>query len=127
MEIEQFTRWLQAYGRAWEQKDPQAAGRLFTTEATYQETPFEAPLEGRQAIVAYWTDVPKSQEQIHFHFEILAVAEESGIAHWWAEFNRRESKAHVQIDGILTAKINQDNRCSAFREWWYIQEEKTEQ
>jgi len=125
MEGEQFNRWLQAYGRAWEKKDPQAAGRLFTTEATYQENPFDSPLEGRQAIVAYWTDVPKSQEQIQFNFEIFAVTEDTGIAHWWAEFDRSETQAHVQIDGILTAKLDSNNRCSEFREWWHILEEKT--
>ncbi len=31
-----FKSWLDAYGRAWESRDPQAAAKLFTEDGTYQ-------------------------------------------------------------------------------------------
>ena len=51
-------RWLDAYGRAWETKDPEAAADLFAEDATYHETPFDEPMRGRAEISGYWSDVP---------------------------------------------------------------------
>ena len=64
MNFETFKTWLGVYGRAWETRDPQAAAHLFTEEATYQETPFDKPMRGLSAIMDYWSEVPRNQEQI---------------------------------------------------------------
>lgn len=122
-----FKSWLDAYGRAWETGDPQAAAALFTQEATYQETPFDAPMRGQDAIIAYWSDVPRTQADIHFGYDILATTADLGIAHWWATFVRVPSGVHVKLDGIFTVALDEDNRCRTFREWWHRQERKPEE
>ena len=56
-------RWLQAYVEAWRTYDPAAIGALFTDDATYRYHPWDAPLQGREAIVADWlanTDDPSA-------------------------------------------------------------------
>jgi hypothetical protein len=121
-----FKSWLDAYGRAWETRDPQAAADLFTKDATYQETPFDEPLRGRSAIFEYWSDVPRSQDQIRFGCDILAVTENLGIARWWASFVRIPSKTQVKLDGIFVVSLDAENRCKEFREWWHRQEKQPE-
>ena len=118
-----FGEWLDAYGRAWETRDPDAAARLFAEDATYHETPFDEPMRGHEEILAYWSDVPRSQVDVHFSYEVLATSEEEGVAHWSASFLRLPARTPVELDGILLAKLDAGGRCTQFREWWHRQEE----
>jgi uncharacterized protein (TIGR02246 family) len=119
MTREDLKAWLDAYGQAWETRDAHAVGELFAEEATYQETPFVQPLRGRAAIREYWTDaVVRTQQQIRFAYEILAVAEDSGIAHWWASFVRVSTKVQVKLDGIFLLSFASAKLCRELREWW---------
>lgn len=119
MDMERFQSWLELYGRAWKNQDPQSFVNLFTDNASYHANPFSEPLSGRSAILNYWSDVARSQEQIQFNYEVLAVTQESGIAHWWASFVHIPSKTKVKLDGIFIISLNSENSCSNFRQWWH--------
>jgi hypothetical protein len=123
MNRDTFAAWLDQLGRVWETRDPQAVGALFSADALYQETPFDEPMRGRSAIVEYWSDVPKTQDHIRFSYEILAIGEETGVAHWWASFVRLPAEARVKLDGICAVALDAEGRCTSFREWWHRQEQ----
>jgi uncharacterized protein (TIGR02246 family) len=116
MDRTKFTDWLDAYERAWETRDPEAAANLFTANATYQETPFEDPVRGREGIRDYWSDVTRYQEGIEFSYEVLAITETGGIAHWRAGFTRLTSNSAVELDGIFLVKLDADGECTEYRE-----------
>ena len=118
---ETFEGWLEAYGRAWETGDPEAAAELFTDDAAYHETPFDEPMRGRAEISVYWSGVPRFQDDVRFSYEVLAASE--GVAHWSADFLRLPERTPVRLDGILLAKLDADGRCAEFREWWHRREE----
>ncbi len=123
MTRDELKSWLDAYGRAWETRDPDLVVTLFAEDATYQETPFVEPMRGRPAILAYWSEkVAAWQEQCRFGHEILAVAEDTGIAHWWASFVRVRSKSKVRLDGVFLLTFDALGRCQTLREWWVRQE-----
>ncbi len=46
--------WIEAYGRAWRDRDEGAVGELFADGAVYRSHPFREPLRGREAILGYW-------------------------------------------------------------------------
>jgi SnoaL-like domain len=119
MNRESFQRWLENYGRAWERRDARAAAELFPERATYQETPFVEPLRGREAILAYWANVCRTQENVHFGFDVLAVDEEAGLAHWWATFARLPQRKRLALDGIFFIALDSENRATSLREWWH--------
>lgn len=48
--------WLEAYRRAWEDKDPEVAAGLFDEQATYRSNIFEEPYVGREGVLRYWQD-----------------------------------------------------------------------
>ena len=114
-----FESWLDAYKRAWETRDPEAAADIFTMDATYHETPFEEPVRGREGIRNYWSDATRYQEGIEFSYEILAITETSGIAHWRSGFTRLTSNSAVELDGIFLVRLDADGKCTEFREWWH--------
>jgi hypothetical protein len=114
-----FENWLDAYKRVWEDRDPEAAADLFTAEANYFETPFEAPARGREGIRDYWSDATRYQEGVEFSYEVLATTENMGIAHWHTEFARLTTNSTVELDGIFLVELDADSKCTEFREWWH--------
>jgi len=115
MTLETFRSWLEAYGRAWEARDSEAAASLYTDEATYQITPFLEPMRGRASLRDYWAHVAATEMQIQFEFEILAVQKDFGLAHWRASFVRVPSKK-IELDGIFLISLDASGRCHKLRE-----------
>jgi hypothetical protein len=119
MDRETFNHWLGSYGSAWTRRDPEAAASLYAHDATYQVTPFNEPLRGRAAIYEYWASVAKTEEEIQFNYEILAVTAEQGIARWWASFVRVPPGLETKLDGIFLISLDSEGRCRSLREWWH--------
>ena len=119
MDRAMFTGWLDAYEDAWETRDPEAAADLFTADAAYYETPFEAPARGREGIRDYSSDATRCQEGIEFSYEVLATTENTGIAHWHTEFTRLTTNSTIELDGLFVVELDADGNCTVFREWWH--------
>jgi ketosteroid isomerase-like protein len=120
---ENLKTWLEAYGRAWENRDAESVAALFAENATYQETPFSEPLRGRAAVREYWRKVVVGgQEQIQFGFEILAIHGNLAFARWWSSFTRISAGKRVRLDGIFVLNFDDHNLCRDLREWWMRQE-----
>jgi uncharacterized protein (TIGR02246 family) len=122
MEISEFKLWLDDYGRAWEARDPAAAADLFANDGTYQVTPFVEPLRGYEAILNYWREVARTEEQIRFGYEVLAVTNNYGIARWWSSFIRVPPGLQTKLDGIFLTCLDSRRRCTSLREWWHKQQ-----
>lgn len=122
MNRDDFKAWLDAYGRAWSNRDPQAVADLFTEDAVYLETPYQDPIRGRAGVVRYWEHLPRTQEDIRFRHEVLSFAGDTGLAHWWASFARIPSGKRVHLDGVLVATFATAGKCRLFREWWHKRE-----
>ncbi len=117
-----FKAWLDAYGRAWEGRDPESAASLYAENGTYQVTPFLEPMRGRSAILEYWSQVCRTERNVKFDHEILAVTPDVGIARWWASFFRVPQKIRIKLDGIFVISLDANNQCTRLREWWVKQE-----
>jgi len=122
MDSNTFAGWVAALGRAWEAKDAGAAAALFAEDATYQEDSFAEPMHGRDQIRAYWAEVPLTQENIVFNYEVIAVTGDLGVAHWWTSLERKPSGVPVKLDGVFAVTMDAHGRGKTFREWWQKQE-----
>ena len=122
MTLETFKAWLDAYGRAWENRDPQAAAELFAMDGSYQVSPFVEPMRGRDAIHEYWTEVARTEQDIKFGYEVLAVTADFGIARWWASFIRIPPWLDTKLDGIFLISLDAGGNCKSLREWWHKQQ-----
>ena len=122
MDEAMFRNWLDAYGRAWQTGDPQAAAELYAESGTYQVTPFLPPMRGREAIRAYWHEVTATEKDISFSYEILVATEKFGIAHWRASFERTPPGLKTKLDGIFLIELDASGQCTSLREWWHKQQ-----
>jgi len=114
--------WLKSYEQAWEMRDADLAARIFTSDATYRETPFEAPKAGRAGIREYWAGVTADQRDVQFESNVIAVNGNTGVAHWSAKFRLASSGATVELDGVFVLELDANGLCTSLREWWHIRE-----
>jgi SnoaL-like protein len=117
-----FKSWLDAYGQAWENRNPEAAAALFNESGTYQVTPFLEPMRGRKAIFEYWSEVARTEKDIRFGYEILVVRDEFNIARWSASFVRVPPGLQTKLDGIFLISLDDEERCKSLQEWWHKQQ-----
>ena len=117
-----FKSWLDAYGNAWESRNPEAATALFTENGTYQVTPFLEPLRGRKAIYEYWCEIVRSEENIRFAYEVLVAHGELNIARWSASFVIVPPGLQTRLDGVFLISLDDEGRCKSLQEWWHKQQ-----
>ena len=115
-----FSRWLDRYREAWETRDPAGAGALFTEHASYRETPFDPPFEGRSAIEGYWARVTAGQQDVRFSSSVLACADADGVCRWQAVFLAVPAGDRIEVDGIFRCRFAEEAMDERFEEWWHI-------
>ena len=118
-----LTEWLDAYGRAWEERDPQAAGELFTEDAVYQWGPFGRRLRGRVMIREAWAEAVEEQDNISFGYEVLAASAHAGIVRWWCSNDLPPRRVRERIEGIFRLAFDDGGLCTSLEEWWNSVEE----
>ena len=118
MTLEELDRWLDVYGRAWENKDVDGFVDCFTPDADYFWGPsWDAPLRGHDAIRARTEQVVSAQENVRFGHEVLAVTPDGrGIARWWVSFD--VPGEGIDLEGVFLVTLDEAGHCSDFREWW---------
>ena len=118
-----FKSWLEAYGKAWENRDAEAAAALYAENGTYQVTPFVEPMRGRKAIFEYWSNVARTEEKIQFEYEVLVASRELNIARWSASLVIVPQGLKTKLDGIFVISLDEEGRCKSLREWWHKQQD----
>jgi SnoaL-like domain len=114
-----FTKWLDAYGDAWQRQDPDAAAAIFSENGSYAWGPFTEPIRGREAIRSAWKNATQgNQDEIRFGYEILGVIDDRGIARWWASMLALPARTAVRMEGIFLVTLTPEGLCDEFREWW---------
>jgi ketosteroid isomerase-like protein len=113
-----LTEWLDAYGRAWQDRDSQAAGDLFTEDAVYQWGPFGRRLRGRVMIREAWAEAVETQDNVEFGYEVLSASASGGIVRWWTSMDLPAQKVRHRIEGIFRLSFDDEGLCTSLEEWW---------
>lgn len=108
---------LETFGRAWETFDGDLIVSLFTDDAEYHESPFEAPMIGHNAIRAYWLDGARTTGQVEFTVERHWVSGDTILCAWHASFVEKADDARVRLAGFMTWELAPDGRIAKLREW----------
>lgn len=116
-----FEEWLRAYGNAWETRDADGFGALFTEDARYHWTPLDPPKRGREEIRQAFREAVSSQSEIRFSYEILSTGKPC-VALWQCSFERVPAGHEVDLDGVMVVRMSESGDCDRFREWWHSSE-----
>lgn len=111
--------WIEAYGRAWRERDADAVVALFTEGAVYRSSPFGAPHVGRDGIRAYWKRATATQEGLELRFGAPIEAGDKVVVEWWAVMS--DDGEDVTLPGCLLLRFAPDGRCEELREYWHLE------
>lgn len=112
--------WLEAYGRAWETRDPAAAAALFTDDATYLEEPYAEPFMGRTGVHDYWARVTSTQEDVTFRHGTPIADGDRAAVEWWVTL--RNGGVDVTLAGEFWLRFGAEGLCRELREYWHFSE-----
>jgi ketosteroid isomerase-like protein len=113
--------WIDAYERAWEERDADAAAAIFTPDAIYRDHPLQAPHVGQDGVRTYWASVTSTQDKVDVRFGTPVVAADSRRAavEWWVTM--LNGGAEVTLNGVLVLRFAPDGRCEELREAWFFE------
>ena len=114
--------WVNTMGKAWITRNPELIPPLFADEFKYFESPFADPVTSKKDLLILWQEVPQSQKDVKFNFEIISSSDFRYIAHWQASFTRTPSGKKAFLDGIFLINLNSEGLCTLFKQWWVNKE-----
>jgi hypothetical protein len=117
--------WLEAYVSAWKTYDPAAIGRLFSEEAAYRYHPYDAPVQGRDAIVASWLADRDSAGTYDGHYQAILVEGDEAAASGRSQYFEADGVTlRAEFYNLFLLRFDHDGRCADFCEW-YMERPKT--
>lgn len=108
-------RWVESYEQAWRMPGTDALAGLFTSDATYLQSPYEAPVLGVDAIGRMWDEEREGPDELFtLSTEVVAVEYDTAVVR--AEVRYGEPVGREYRD-LWIIQLEADNRCSRFEEW----------
>ena len=114
-------RWLDAYVQAWTTYDPADIAALFAEDAVYYYHPYDAPVRGREAIVASWIESDRRDPPGTYHGQYQPLAIDGSVAVTNGRSRYFESDGvtlRTKFDNLFVLHFDEAGRCSEFREWY---------
>ena len=118
MDRESVQVWLDKYVEAWRTYDPAQIGNLFSEDALYFYSPFDAPLRGREAIVADWLKEPNATGSWEARYVPVAVEGNVGVAQGRTRYFGSDGAVEREFDNIFVLHFDEAGRCKRFTEWY---------
>ena len=117
MEKPDYESWFKKFGKAWSNRNSEAAASLFAKNCKYYESVFEAPCKSWNDILNLWLIIPKNQKNITFDFKLLGVYDNICIANWRVARTLLPKNKKQLIDGIFQVSLNEKGLCTFFKQW----------
>jgi hypothetical protein len=114
MTRDELQTWLDAYTQAWRSNDPAAIRELFAPTASYAYHPYEAPVRGRDAIVAAWLREPDEPSSWEAAYAPSLIDGRRAIA---TGETRYTNDGHV-FSNLFELEFDGEGRCTRFVEWY---------
>jgi hypothetical protein len=114
--------WLDRYREAWRTDSPDDVAGLFTDDVRYFTAPYREPLEGLEAVIAYW--IGERESGIPWTFESEVVARE-GDLHVVRAVTRypegtRDADGEEVFHNLWLVTLSDDGRAREFVEYFML-------
>lgn len=119
--------WLDRYVDAWLSYEPEAIGALFSEEVAYRYHPYDAPIVGRDAVVASWlgesgTDGASSRDEPGTYdasYAPVAVDGDVVVATGTSRYRETPGGPVVKkYENCFVMRFDSAGRCQEFTEYY---------
>ena len=111
----QVSRWLAGYESAWRAPGTQGLAELFTSDASYRQSPYEQPVVGLAGIARMWEAERDGPDEV-FTLATEIVAVDGAAAVVRAEVHYGDPP-HQEYRDLWVLHLDDDGRCGWFEEW----------
>jgi hypothetical protein len=113
--------WVDAYARAWRDRDADAAAGLFTEDCLYRSHPLQPAHAGTAGVHAYWAGATATQDRVDVRMgrPVEAPDGRRAAVEFWVRM--LSGGAEVTLIGILFLRFDGDGRCEDLREAWFFE------
>lgn len=116
MDKKKFKEWLEKFGKAWIDRNPNKISPLFEKKLEYFESALEKPVTTLNSVLDLWKLVPDNQDNIQFSFEIVAINGDVCVANRKVSRRLLKTNTNQTIDGIFVIKLNENKKCIYFKQ-----------
>lgn len=109
---------MDTLGKGWQKGNVEAVMSVYADDAVFIETPFSTPLTGRDAIRAYWREVPYNQSEITFNSGEIYAAGPWFSTEFKCVFRRRRTGEWVDARGAIFCETDGE-RITEMRMYWH--------
>ena len=111
---------IDEFGRGWSKGKVEIQMTVFAENPVFIETPFSPPINGLDAVRAYWAEIPLNQSEITFTSgEIFAVGPWFS-AEFKCTFRRRRTGQWVDARGAIFCETD-GQKITEMRMYWHRQ------
>jgi ketosteroid isomerase-like protein len=112
---EQVANWIAAYERAWRAPGTDELAKIFTTDATYLQGPYERPVTGLPAIARLWeAERDGPGEVFTMASDIIAVDGDTAVVRVEVRYGE---PLRQEYRDLWILRFAADGHCSGFQEW----------
>lgn len=121
MDRQAVEQWVERYERSWRSSGTDHLNGLFTTDATYLPSPWARPVEGLEAIAAFWdAERDGPDEEFAMAAEVVAVDGNTAVVRVSVDYGEPVTD---RWRDLWVLRFADDGRCSAFEEWPFAPEQ----
>ena len=126
MDLERSQSWLNRYVAAWLSYDPEIAA-LFSEDIAYRYHPYDAPIVGREAVVASWLGEDTSENAstrdepgtYEAEYSPVAIDKDTVVATGTSRYREAPGGPVVRsYENCFVMRFDGDGRCLDFVEYY---------
>ncbi|MGE5228772.1 MAG: YybH family protein [Deltaproteobacteria bacterium] len=116
--------WLAAYRHAWSTDDPTEVAVLFGEDVRYFTAPYREPLEGIEAVTAYWIGEEESGIPWSFEYQVLAQEGDLFVVRAVTTYpeGTHDAGGPETFHNLWLVTLDRDGRASEFVEYFMLVE-----
>lgn len=122
MNKEKYNHWIKEFMDSWKALDWERTLKTLDQNVEYYENPIDEACNSFDEVISLWNVVADNQKDIDYQYQILSYNEDTCIVNFQMTRTMTSTGARQEIDGIFQISLNEDLKCTFFKQWRFTRE-----
>jgi len=114
---QKYEKWAKEFMDSWKELNWKRTLETLSKDVKYYENPIDKPCANFEEVINLWNVVADNQKDIDYKYEIVAFNEETCIINWQMTRTMTNGNLKQEIDGIFQISLNNEGKCTYFKQW----------